>query len=420
MEYIKKETPTYNLHMIKTNKFKTTSIEIIFSRELKKEEITIMNFLASIMTYTTKKYNTKLKFSQKMENLYASKVFASSYRLGKNINVDFNMKLLNDKYAEEGLLEESLKFLSEIIFNPNVDNNEFDQESFDVIKNDEQSQIERFKEDSRRYSTLRLMELTDSTKPFSYNLKGYLEDLEKINRKNLYDFYKEFIKCQIIDIYIIGDIDFDKTEKIVSDNFKFDIVKSNQNDFLIEWKNHREKIQEVVESDKTNQAKLSISCRLENINKFERNYILNIYNLILGGTADSKFFKNIREKYSLCYYASSGANKLDNLLVISSGITKDNYSKIMILIEKEMNDMRKGNFDDIEIEKAKKYYISNLEEIEDSPNQIIALYYSMDKLGADDVETKKKMINKVTKDDIVALSNKVYIDTVFLLGGDKK
>ena len=86
--------------MIKTSKFKTTSIEIIFNKVLKKDEITKLNFLTSIMTYTTKKYNTKLKFSQKMENLYASRVYASGYRLGRNVNVDFNMKILNDKYSE--------------------------------------------------------------------------------------------------------------------------------------------------------------------------------------------------------------------------------------------------------------------------------------------------------------------------------
>lgn len=420
MKYIKKKTPSYNLHMIKTDKFKTTSIEVIFSKEIKKEEITITNFLMSLMTYTTKKYNTKLKYCQKMENLYAARVFASGYRLGNNINVDFNMKILNDKYGEKGLLKESLEFLSEVIFNPNVENKAFDKTSFEVIKNDEISQIERFKEDSRRYSTLRLMELTDSQKPFSYNLKGYMEDLEKITKENLYDFYQKFIKCKMIDIYIIGDIEFEETEKIILDNFKFDNEKDETFNPIIEWNSNRNTRQEFIENDNTNQSKLSISCRLENMTKYERDYVLNIYNLILGGTADSKFFKNIREKYSLCYYASSGAYKLDNLMMISSGITKDNYSKIMILIEKEMDDMKKGNFDEKEIEKAKKYYLSNLEEIEDNPSQIIALYYSMDKLGADNIDDKRKMIKKVTKEDIIKLANKVFIDTVFLLGGDKK
>ena len=420
MEYIKKEFKSFNLHMIKTKKFKTTNIELIFGREIKKEEITIANFLSSLMTYTTKKYNTKIKFSQEMENLYAAKVFASGYRLGTQYNIDFNVRVLADKYGEKGLLSKTLDFLKEVVYNPNVKDNKFDEISFNVIKNDEKSQIERFKEDSKRYATLKLLEITDSTSPFSYNLKGYLEDLEKIDRENLYTFYKEFIKCDNIDLFIIGDIDFKETEKMIKEKFEFDTKKAPNIYPIIEWKQNKNIIKKVIEYDKTNQAKLSISCRLEDLTLYERNYVLVLYNFIFGGTADSKLFKNIREKYSLCYYATSGANKLDNVLLISSGITKENYKKTYSLIEKELEDMKKGLFDDIDIDKAKNYYLSGLQEIEDNPNQIIASYYAMDKLNVDDIEKRKETINKVTKEEIKTLANKVFIDSVFLLGGDKK
>ncbi len=420
MEYVKKEFKSFNLHMIKTDKFKTTNIELIFGRNIKKEEITIENFLSSILTYTTKKYNTKIKFSQEMENLYAAKVFSSGYRLGNQYIIDFNIRVLADKYGEKGLLNKSLDFLKEIIYNPNVVDNKFDESSFNVIKNDEKSQIERFKEDSKRYATLKLLEITDNQAPFSYNLKGYIEDLEKIDRENLYLFYKEFIKCDDIDLFIIGNIDFKETENMIKEKFSFDVKKAPNVYPMIEWKKHKNKVKKVIEYDKTNQAKLSISCRLEDLTLYERNYVLVLYNFIFGGTADSKLFKNIREKYSLCYYATSGANKLDNILLISSGITKENYDKTYSLIKKELENMKKGLFDETDIEKAKNFYLSGLREIEDNPNQIIASYYAIDKLKADDIEKRRKMITKVTKNEIITLANKVFIDSVFLLGGDRK
>lgn len=420
MEYKKIECETYNLHLIKTKKFKSTSIELIFGRDIKKEEITKTNFLSSILTYTTKNYNTKIKFCQNMENLYAARVFANAYRLGHQYNVDFNIRVLNDKFAEEGLLEKSIDFLKEIIFNPNVVDNKFDETSFQVIKNDEKSQIERFKENPRRLCGQRILEITDSNSPFSYNLKGYIEDLEAITPSNLYDFYKEFINCDNVDLFIIGDIDFDKTEKIIRNKIKLKCKKKIYDLPIIECSNHRNKVNEVIEKDNTNQAKLSISYRLENLTKYERNYVLVLYNCILGGTADSKLFKNIREKYSLCYYATSGANKLDNLLIISLGITKDNYNKVITLIKKEMNDIRKGIFNEDDINKAVMYYLSGLQEMEDNPNQIIASYYAIDKLGIDSIEKRKETIQKVTKEEIIALSNKIFIDSIYLLGGDKK
>ena len=420
MKYIKKELPSYNLHMIKTDKFKSTYIEVIFSNEIKKENITINNFLSSYLTYSTKKYNNKIKYARKLEELYAASVFSNVDRLGKMFNVDFNMRVLNDKYTEDGLLKQAVDFLYEVLFNPNVVNDEFDKDVFKVIKNNEQSRIERFKENQRDYSILKLYELFDKDAPYAFNLKGYIEDLNKITPKNLYSYYKEFIKCNNIDIFIIGDIDFDETENIFANKFKFNNKKDDSYDAIIECRRHRKERQEVVEKDNTNQAKLSIACTIEDITKFEKEYVLNLYNIILGGSADSKLFKNIREKYSLCYYASSNANKLDNVLIISSGINKENYSKMLILIDKEMKDMEKGKFSDEELDNAIKYYISALDEIDDKPVVLLASYYAIAKLGVASIEERKKKIKTVTREDIMALAKKIHIDTIFLLGGDKK
>ena len=92
----------------------------------------------------------------------------------------------------------------------------------------------------------------------------------------------------------------------------------------------------------------------------------------------------------------------------------------MTLIDKEMKDVCEGNFSDNDILKAKNYYLASVEEIEDSPLQLIASYYAIDKLDSDDIEVRKQKIMEVSREDIVKLANKVYIDTVYLLGGDKK
>lgn len=420
MNYIKKELPSYNLHMIKTDKFKSTAIEVIFGNKIEKENITINNFLSSILTYTSKKYNTKVKYARKMEDLYASVISSSSYRVGNLLNIDFNLKVLDDKYTEDGLFESAIDFLYETIFNPNVSNNMFDEDSFNAIKMAEKNQIERFREDQRSVATLKSLELFDPNSPVSYNLKGYMEDLEEITRSNLYDYYKKIIKESIIDIFVVGDIDFDKIEKTIKDKFVFDNNKIIVENICLNYKKHQKKPNVEIMKANTNQAKLSICCTIEDMTKHEKDYVLNLYNIILGGSSDSKFFKNIREKYSLCYYAVTRALKVDNILTISSGISKENYSKMLILIEKEMKDMTKGKFDLEDIEKAKEYCLAGLKEIEDSQEQLIASYYAFDKLNSDDLEKRKEMFKKVTKEEIVELSKKVFIDSIFLLGGGRK
>ena len=420
MNYKKIEIGSYNLHMIKTNKFKTTNLEIVFSNKIKKEEITLTNFLSASLFTTSKKYNTKMLQSRKLEDLYAARFSTNCYRIGNLFNVDFNMKILNDKYVEENLLEKALDFLHEVLFNPNVKDNRFDEDTFNIVYNEQKAQIDRLKEDTKRYSLQRMLELTDEDAPYSYNLKGNCEDLNKITRGNLYSFYKKMIKCTHIDIFVIGDIDFESVKNIIANKFDFKVKREDNISPLVPLKKIRNKIQEVSEDDATNQAKLSMSLLIEDMTKFERDYVVNIYNSILGGTADSLLFKNVREKFSLCYYITSGAYKVDNLLTIVSGFTKDNYKQVLFLIDKELNNIIEGKFDDESIDNAKNYYISSLEAIEDSPTQIIASFYAMDLLGVDSIEKRKENIKKVTKEDIINLAKKVHKDTIFLLGGNKK
>lgn len=420
MQYRKVELGSYNLHMIKTDRFKTVNVQIILSDKIKKEDITKRNFLSDILTYSCNKYKTKRDLSIASQDLYAASVYSTSYRLGNYYNTDINLYFLNEKYSEKGMTEKSMAFFKEIIFNPNVKDNKFDSNSFNIIKNNMKIQIESVKEDTRKYSMIRMLENMDKTMPYSYHGFGYLEDLEKITEENLYEYYKELIRSSNVEIFVIGDIDFSQMEKIVREQFKFNVYKKKKENPTIIHSKVRSIAKKVVEEDDINQSKLTIGCKLKDLTEFERNYVLTIYNIILGGGSESLLFKNVREKHSLCYYISSSSNKVDNLLIISSGIAKNNFKKVLSLIQKEMKNIEQGNFSEEAILQAKIRYNSILDEIYDYPNQIISAYYASIILGVDFPEVRKKKIMEVTKDDIIKLSKKVKMDTIYLLGGIDK
>ncbi len=418
MQYKKTEVGPYNLHMIKTKRFKTVNMQIILSDEVKKEDITKRNFLSDILTYSSKKYKTKRDISIESQNLYAASIYSTSYRLGNYYNTDINLYFLNEKYSEENMTEKSLDFLSEIIFNPNVENNKFDSASFNVIKNNMHIQIESVKEDTRKYSMIRMLENMSKDAPYSYHGFGYLEDLDKITEENLYEYYKELLRKCSIDIFVIGDIDFTKMEKLIKEKFKFNVFKKKKNSPILYHNSIRTRPKTIIEKDNINQSKLAIGCKMKDLTDFEKNYVLTLYNIILGGGSESLLFQNVREKNSLCYYVSSASNKVDNLLIISSGISKENFKKALILIKKEMKNIGSGNFPDEMIEKAKIRYNSIIDEIYDYPNQIISAYYASEVLKVDFPEVRKKKIMEVTKEDIVSLSKKIKMDTIYLLEGN--
>ena len=170
MEYEKIEKQNYNLHIIKTDKFKTTTISVNFVDKIKKEEITIRKFLFQILCSTSLKYNTNRLFEIKLEDLYSLSLGHSNIKFGNLINSYIDIKFLNEEYSDENLLGNSIDLLCELIFNPNVKNNKFDSKNFEIIKDKLNLIIESQKENTQKYALNRSLELMNENYPVYYNL----------------------------------------------------------------------------------------------------------------------------------------------------------------------------------------------------------------------------------------------------------
>lgn len=418
MEYKKVKIGTYNLHMIKTDRFKTINIQLTFSNDIKKHDITKINFLTDMLAYSNKTYPTKKALSIALQDLYAASINSTCYRLGNYYNSDINFYMLNETYTEKGMLKKGINLLSDMLTNPNISNDSFNEEAFNIIKESTLNQIKSIKEDTRKYSIIKMLEKANKKACFSYQTFGYEQDLEKINPKNLLTFYKQFIKNSYLDIFIIGNINFDEISNLFKENLKLKTNTLPRKPALCdEFNKEKTNIKTKIEEESISQSKLAIGCRLENLTNYERNYVLTLYNIILGGGADSLLFNDIREKSSLCYSIYSSSNKLDNLLIISAGISANNFKKVKQMINEDLTKMINGNFQDEDLSKAKIQYCSILDEMYDYPKQIISVYYATALLGVDFPEKRKQMINNVTKEEIISLAKKVKMDTIYLLKG---
>ena len=174
---------------------------------------------------------------------------------------------------------------------------------------------------------------------------------------------------------------------------------------------------EVEEVGDYNQSNLAISLRFDKLTDFESQYVLQIFNFIFGGGSESKLFKEVREKNSLCYSIGASSLLLDRLIVVSAGIEAKSSKLAINLIKQCLQDMKDGKFATDDIKKAKTTYINGCKEMMDSPQFIINNYISKEYLGLDLIEDKMKKIKKVTKKMVVELACKIEIDTIYLLKG---
>lgn len=419
MKYTRKDLGAYKLHLINTDKFKTIMIRVSFRSPIIKETITMRNILSNMFMQSSKKYNSKRALTIKAQDLYAADLQTSNTRLGNYINTDFYLSVLNDKYTEEGNFKDAIEFLGEIIFNPDVEDEKFDEEKLDIVKTTCRSALESIKENTSNYCLIKMFELFDKDSPCSYRMMGYLEDLDKINTENLYEHYLDMLKSDLVDIFVIGEINEDEVTKLIKENMNINTLKKQKVPYLLEEKDARSKVLSDSEEIEGSQSKLSMAFRVNGLSDYERNYPLSLFNVIFGGSSDSKLFKVVREENSLCYTIRSIPNKLDNLILVRAGIDKASYEKCVSLVKKCLEDISKGDFTDRDLNMAKEYYNTALEELEESEYKIINNYLMTELIGTDTIEEKREKMNKVTKEEIVEVAKKVYLDTIFLLEGVK-
>ena len=416
MEYTKKELGSYNLHLIKTDLYKTITVKIFFREKAEKENITKRNFLARILMLATKDYPSKVELTKKEQDLYAVNIAGTNRRIGNYLDTSISLRVLHDKYTEPGNFRKSLELLNSIIFNPKVEGKSFCDREFDIVYEEYKNDLKRIIEDKMTYALMRGLEESFPSSVTGYRGIGYLEDLEKITKENLYEYYQNVIKHNYVDVFVLGNFDGEEMTNLIREIFPINTFKKKALPTLVARKENS-KVKVVTENIESSQDNLIITLNTLGLTDYERNYPLSLLNVILGGGTESLLFNEVREKKSLAYTISSTPNKLDNIIIIRGGISSGKSKEAVKIIKMILKDLAKGKFDDNMVIKAKEYYTSALDDIIESALQIIESYYMIELLGVDDIETKREKMQKVTKEEIIAVAKKTSINTIYILEG---
>lgn len=419
MECIKTEIKNgVDLHTIKTSKFKTNLIAVMLTNKITKENATKNALLSLILRRGTANIKTQDEISKKLENMYGANFDCGIDKIGDNQVLKFYLESLNNEYlpVEEDNLKESIEILLDIVCNPLVEENKFKQEYFEAEKEKLKQIIEAKKDNKGMYAFNRCIEEMYKNSPYGIYKFGSIEELEKITNEELYKYYMEFIQKCKIDIYISGKIS-EEARKYIINNNNILKLKERKPEYI---ENSLENITEVKEkvieeSAEITQGKLVIGMNVETNGDNSKNIAL-IYNAILGGTATSKLFQNVREKASLAYTASSNYIRQKNSIFIRCGIEIENYEKALKIIKEQIEDMKQGNFTEEELENTKQYIISAIEAIEDEQDTQIAYSFSheISKTG-DSINEYKKGVELVTKQQVIDLANTIKINTIYFL-----
>lgn len=413
MEYICYNMNAYNLHIVNTKKFKTITVDICFREKINKDEITLRNLLKEIMVNASYDYPSERELIKATEELYDLKLLTSTYRIGIYNFLSMKIRFLNEKYTEKGMNYASIKLLLDLIFKPKLD------ADFEKCKNKIEKSILSLNDNKVKYAISKLLESTKDM-PYSYNFYGNIEDLNKITIEDIKKCYENLLTNDIIDIFVVGEVNPEEIKNIFKENFKVKTFHKVDNKVIVKELTPRAKTNIIREQDDINQIQLTILCSLNSITEYERKYVSLVYSEMLGGSANSILFDTVREKNSYAYYVNSIIKPYDNNMIIYSGIHEDNEKEVIKLIKKCLKDITKGKFNDEIFLSSKNTIISSLKASLDNPIGIINNCLSNILVSSPTIEEKIKIIEKITKEEVINFSKKITIHTIYILEGSNE
>lgn len=407
------------LHTINTNRFKTNLIAVFLTVPITRENVTFNAVLSSVLRRGSKNMPSQEQISKELENMYGASFDCGISKTGDNHILKFYLESINDRFlpqSGENMLQQSIEKLLEIVFNPFVENGKFKEEYVEQEKNNVKRRIEAKIDNKAKYAQERCVEEMYKGEAYGLYRYGYVEDLEKINSESLYKYYLELINNCKIDIFVSGKIETDILN-MVKENGNIKNLNPREAKYIQTSTINKEKVEEktVSESMDVTQGKLIIGMDV-NIEEEKQKYKISVYNTILGGSATSKLFQEVREKASLAYTANSSFVRHKGNIMISCGIEIKNYEKAIEIIRNQLEDMKVGKFTDEELENSKKGIISGIKGIEDEQDTEITYYFGQE-LSGNEVSSEQyiKEIEQVSREDVIDVSNSVNINTIYFL-----
>lgn len=401
----------------KTDDFKTAQASVNIAMPLDDGKNAARALLIYLISKTDREYPTIKAMTSKLSMLYGASISASVVKSGESQVLRLVLECIDDKFAltDESVILDSLGLMFDMLFSPNTDGACFKE---DDVKREKRMMIERIRsmnDDKITYAANRLIEEMCRDEAYSIRKYGTEEEISALTGRDISDALIDVLLHAPIQINVIGGFDEEKVKKLVSDKFS-SLERGDTAELRTQFLSEAYDEREIREKQEVNQCKLVIGMRAGMTYDRDNYAALKVMTDIFGSGTYSKLFTNVREKQSLCYYCSAKLDSGKGLILIQSGVEKENIDKAVGAIKHEFEAMKNGDFDEEIINSSKLSLCDGLAGALDTPDDIDT-WYSLQQtascvLSPDELS---EMIKQVTKEEIMTAASFASFDTVYIL-----
>lgn len=406
------------LRAVQTEKFKTGCFSVNLLRPHCRESAALDALLPSVLLRATERYPDIRSISTRLDELYGAS-FGTLVRLKGEVKmIGFYADFIEDVFLPEGeqVFAPMVEFLDDVLYRPYLEGGCFAERYVEGEKQNLINAIKAAQNDKRVYAAMRLRQIMCEKERYGIPRLGYTEDVVGITPDALLHHYREVLKSSRIELFYAGRKAPEEAaalfQKVFRDRERVELVPVGT-----EAVASAAQVREATECMDVTQGKLVIGLRT-GITFTDSDYpALVLLNAVYGSGVTSKLFVNVREKLSLCYYASSVIEKYKGIMLVSSGVDFDRYETAKQAILGELDACRKGEISVEELESARRSVLSALRASLDVPARLDDYYIGAAIVGGDSVETLAEKIAALTLEDLERAANRITTDTIYFLKG---
>ena len=411
-------TKGVRLHFIQSEKFKTNKIRVRFSAPMSKETVAGRVLTASMLETVNAVYPTSQAFRERLANLYGADYSTSLSRRGLVHYLDINLSFVRDKFLSRKnvLTDAMLDFLKASLFSPLVSQDAFDESAFEIEKKNILNDLEAEIENHFYHAHRELDKLFYEEEEMQMPRVGTIELIQKETAASSFAAFQEMLQENQIDFFFIGDFnEVAVREKIQSFNF----APRQQELQLVYQQEYSNVLREGLEQKDVHQSIIELAYHFP-IQYGEGEHLpLVVLNALLGGFAHSKLFVNVREKEGLAYTISSNFDIFSGMMRIYAGIDRSNRTRTVALINRQILDLKRGNFSQEELNQTKKMLRNSVLLAQDRQNTILERAYMASVLGNKflSLEAWLEALEQVHKDDIIKAAGLLKLQAIYFMEG---
>lgn len=414
------------LTAIETPKFKSACLTLTLLTPLKKETASVNALVPHVLHRGTEQYPTMRHINEALDQLYGASWEPVVRKRGETQGIGFVGSFIDDAFTmdNDSVLKDASQMLYQLLLCPIKENGVFKAEYVAGEKENLIDVIRSQMNDKRQYATVRLVQEMCQGEAYGVGVYGSETTMAAVTPEAAWNAYETLLKTARVEIQYCGSCTLTQVETLLQDLVSGLLAHREETVSLASnlVSHAGNEVKRVVDRLDVTQGKLTLGFRTGGIcNLSPEHPALRVFHALYGGTATSKLFMNVREKLSLCYYASSTVESMKGIMVVSSGVEFDKMAQAEREILAQLDAVKAGEFTANELESAKQSIISSYASVPDSRATLVQYYLNA---AISDFwvspEEMAERVSAVTAEDVRKVAQSMELDTVYCLLGKEE